>query len=182
MNILVILSKDLIAVFFEDLFFSKYINIRLYHLTYHLCNCMFSFPSELFLSLGWISEEKIDLSRTEVSGIYTDDTFTCGLIISFFFYSYTSPFDLYSYLSKCPFDKLSHTIGLTRCEYKILWSILLEHEPHTSDIVLRMSPVTLSIHISYIEYLLESEMDTSYSTRDLSCDERLSTDRRLVVE
>lgn len=169
-------------MFFENLFFPEYLDISLYHLCHHLCDRIFSSPAESCLCLGGITEEEVNLCRTKVSRIYLYEDSSCLSIVSLLFDSTSPPLYLCTDFSKCPLDKLPDTVGLTCRKDKVLGNILLKHEPHTPDIVLRMSPVTLRIEISYIKCFLQSEVDARDRTRNLTCDKCLTTDRRFMIE
>ena len=37
---------------------------------------------------------------------------------------------------------------------KILWSLVLQHQPHTLDVVLRITPVAERIHVTQVQFVL----------------------------
>lgn len=179
---LFVLCEYLISMFFEDFLFSEDFYIWFHHFWYHLRYSVFTFPSK-FLYCKWcISEKKIDFSRTEISWIHFDETNICSFFKSSFIHSDASPFKLYSYFEKCPFNKLTNRIRLTRSKDKICRCMVLEHEPHTFHIVLRMSPVSLRIEVSNIQFLQKSQMNLCDCTSNLACDECLTSDWRFVIK
>lgn len=46
------------------------------------------------------------------------------------------------------FNELSDAVTLASGNYKILWSLLLQHQPHRLNVVSRMAPVSFRIKIA----------------------------------
>jgi len=73
-------------------------------------------------------------------------------------------------------------MGLPSRQCVIARPILLKDEPHTTHIFAGVSPVTPSIQISKVKFLLTSELDRGYRTRDLSRDKGFAANRALMIE
>src|SRR2546425_9433166 len=80
------------------------------------------------------------------------------------------------------FDELTNRVSLTSPEHQVLGTLLLQHQPHTFDILRRVSPVTERVEIPEEEFLLPSREDRCESARDLSRHKRFASPWRLVIE
>ena len=65
---------------------------------------------------------------------------------------------------------------------KVIWFILLQHEPHAFNIVLGISPVPQGIQIAQIQLFLQALSYAAGGQSYLSGDEGLAPPFRLVVE
>ena len=71
---------------------------------------------------------------------------------------------------------------LTRSDDEVFGGVVLEHQPHTFDIVTSITPVTQGIEVAQIELVLFASCDASHGKGDLTRDEGLTTAFALVVE
>ena len=66
-------------------------------------------------------------------------------------------------------------MALASGQHVVARFLLLEHEPHSFDIIARMAPVALRIQIAEIEPLLQPVLDRRDRPRDLASDEGLAS-------
>jgi hypothetical protein len=69
---LVILREYLIPMLLQDFLFFEKLDVKSYHFCNHLSDTVFTFPSELCLCLGCISEKEVNFCGTEVDRIHFD--------------------------------------------------------------------------------------------------------------
>src|SRR5437899_553615 len=73
-------------------------------------------------------------------------------------------------------------MALAGRQHVVVWLLLLQDQPHSFDIVARMSPVARGIEIAEVHSLLQAMLDRRHRARDLAGDESFAADRALVVE
>ncbi len=142
-------------------------------------------PSDLLLGLGGIAEEKFDLSGTEVLGIdFNQDAILivgintnlvdgAGLAL---------PLNGSANNGEGTLDELANGVGLSGGQDVVVGLLLLEHAPHTLNVVAGMAPITLGVDVSEVEALVNSLVDAGDGGGNLAGDEGTATAGTLVVE
>ena len=179
---LLILIHNLKPMFLQYFLFAEFFDIRSNHLLTHLTHCICWLPREICPCFCTISKEKIHLCRTEVLRIHLNKNFSCFFVIPLLINSCSLPIYLYTNFFETPVHKVTNCACLSSGNNIILGFILLEHTPHSINIILRMSPISLRIEVSEIELLLKSKTDLGYRHSDLTSHECLTTNRRLMVK
>src|SRR3989338_9367160 len=85
-------------------------------------------------------------------------------------------------IPKSLFYKLSHRMRLVSRNHIVIRPFFLKHQPHRLDIILRITPISLSIQISQIEFILESHFNPSDGHRYLTSHESLTPPGGLVIK
>jgi hypothetical protein len=91
--------------------------------------------------LARIAEQRVRLRRPEIPRIDLDEHPAVALVEALFGYARTAPFDGRADASKSPFGKLANRVLFSRRQDIIVWFWLLHDEPHSFDIVSRVTPV-----------------------------------------
>ena len=142
-------------------------------------------PSDLLLGLGGIAEEKFDLSGAEVLGIdFNQDAILivgintnlvdgAGLAL---------PLDGSANNGECTLDELANGVGLSGGQDVVIGLLLLEHAPHTLNVVAGMAPITLGVDVAEVEALVNSLVDAGDGGGNLAGDEGTATAGTLVVK
>mmetsp|Transcript_21097 Transcript_21097/g.50915 ORF Transcript_21097/g.50915 Transcript_21097/m.50915 type:complete len:248 (+) Transcript_21097:397-1140(+) len=78
--------------------------------------------------------------------------------------------------------KRPHSVCLPRGQDVVIRSIVLEHHPHTLDVVTGMSPIALGINVTKVQALIQPLTNASDGNGDLARDEGGTSAGRLVVE
>ncbi len=55
--------------------------------------------------------------------------------------------------------------------------VLLEHHPHSLDVILGVTPVTLGVEVAEVELVLQAELDPGQGSGDFAGHERLAAAR-----
>src|SRR5262249_52729467 len=97
-------------------------------------------------------------------------------------FAFALPYNFATGASKSFLDKLSYRVTFTGREHIIIWLGLLEHKPHTLDIIPCMAPVALSVEITEIKCCLRTMLDCGYRARDLAGDKGLTTRWAFMIE
>mmetsp|Transcript_17849 Transcript_17849/g.51100 ORF Transcript_17849/g.51100 Transcript_17849/m.51100 type:complete len:406 (-) Transcript_17849:40-1257(-) len=142
-------------------------------------------PSNLLIGLGGITEEKLDLSWTEVLGIDSnqDAILVVGINTNLIDgASLALPLDGSANNCEGTLDEFTNGMGLSGGQDVVIGLILLKHAPHTLDVVAGMAPITLGVDVSEVEALVDALMDAGDGGGDLTGDEGLATAGTLVVE
>ena len=142
-------------------------------------------PPDLLLGLGGIAEEKFDLSGAEVLGIdFNQDAILivgintnlvdgAGLAL---------PLDGSANNGEGTLDELANGVGLSGGQDVVIGLLLLEHAPHTLNVVAGMAPITLGVDVSEVEALVNSLVDAGDGGGNLAGDEGTATAGTLVVK
>ncbi len=77
---------------------------------------------------------------------------------------------------------VAHRCGDAGRDDIIVRLLLLQHEPHRSDVISRMAPVALGVDVAEVQLLGEPQLDPRHASRDLARDELLAAQRALVIE
>jgi len=165
----------------EDIASGNTNQISLDHLLDQGIKLDLTLPSELLVGLGRVAEQQLDLGGAVVSRVDTD-TDGAILITSNLLLGSTLPGDGSTSGLEGLLDKLTDSVHLSGGEDKVISSLLLEHAPHTLDIVTGVTPITLGIQVSEVQALLLLEVDRRDSAGNLAGDEGAATARGLVVE
>mmetsp|Transcript_14834 Transcript_14834/g.30585 ORF Transcript_14834/g.30585 Transcript_14834/m.30585 type:complete len:350 (-) Transcript_14834:231-1280(-) len=166
-------------------FASDHLEIHFNHLLDQVREGSAGDPSQLVLGLGGVSQQEIDFSGTEVTGVNLDqDTrFIGGINTNFFDGSGGSlPFNLSVDHGKGSLDEFTDSVGFSRGQYVIIGFVLLKHSPHTFNIITGVSPITLSVEVTQEKSFLLAFANGSNGGGDFTSDESSSTTRRFVVE
>mmetsp|Transcript_17850 Transcript_17850/g.51104 ORF Transcript_17850/g.51104 Transcript_17850/m.51104 type:complete len:423 (-) Transcript_17850:52-1320(-) len=162
-----------------------HLEVLLNHLLHQVVEGGTELPSNLFLGLGGVTEEKFDFGRSEVAGINLHKLAALiGSINSDLIdgSGLASPLDGSTNNLKGLLDKLTDGVSLSGSEDVVIGLILLKHAPHTLDVVAGMAPITLGVDVSEVEALVDALMDAGDGGGDLTGDEGLATAGTLVVE
>ena len=65
---------------------------------------------------------------------------------------------------------------------KIFGLFVLQHQPHTLDIIFRIAPVAPRIHIAEVQLILQALLDACYSQRNLARNEGFAATLAFVIE
>src|SRR5271163_1069704 len=79
-------------------------------------------------------------------------------------------------------QELSDGMSLAGADHIVIGGILLQNSPHGADIVGRVAPVAASVHVSYVKFVLQAELDVSNGACDFSGYESFATARRFMVK
>ena len=162
-----------------------HLEVLLNHLLYQVVKRGAELPSDLLLGLGWVTEEKLNLSGSEVAGvnlhklaaliggINSDLIDGSGL---------ASPLDGGADNLEGLLDKFTDGVGLSSGEDVVIRLILLEHAPHALDVVAGVAPITLGVDVAEVEALVNSLVDAGDGGGNLARDEGTATAGTLVVK
>jgi hypothetical protein len=167
----------------DPLFFLLLLRLTLHHLLDELLKGNLPLPAKLSLGLGRVTEEKVDLSRTEVSRV--DGNKDTGLVLgihTLLVDALTDPLESDTNGSEGLLAKLLDGVRLTSGKNKVIGDLLLEHEPHALNVVLCVAPITLGVEVTKVNGVLETTVDTGDGTSDLTGHESRTTPGGLVVE
>ena len=78
--------------------------------------------------------------------------------------------------------KLPHRVLFACGDDKVLGLLVLQHQPHTVDIVRRIAPVTECIEIAQVKLVLQSQLNACCCHCDLAGDEVLAPSLTLMVK
>mmetsp|Transcript_11082 Transcript_11082/g.17785 ORF Transcript_11082/g.17785 Transcript_11082/m.17785 type:complete len:277 (-) Transcript_11082:110-940(-) len=92
------------------------------------------------------------------------------------------PLDFDSSVTKRFLYKLSDRMSFSRRQHVVIGFILLEHPPHSFDVISGVTPIAFCVEVSKIQGLVETGHNPGNTGGDLSCDKRTSPTRRFVVE
>src|SRR5579863_5957967 len=92
------------------------------------------------------------------------------------------PTDFNANLCEGFFHELAYRMSFSSRQHIVAGFLLLEHQPHSTDILSGMPPVTLGIKISEKKLVLESQMNGRDSARDLSSNESFPTGRSFMIK
>src|ERR1700737_1771903 len=67
-------------------------------------------------------------------------------------------------------------------DHEVVWLVMLQHQPHSANIVGGVAPIAMRFEIAQVELGLKAELNACEGARDLSSDKRLTAPRRFVVE
>jgi hypothetical protein len=142
-------------------------------------------PSNLLLGLGGVTEEKVDLGRSEVTGIdlHKLAALICRINSDLINgSSLASPLDGDADNLEGLLDELTNGMGLSGGKDVIIGLVLLKHAPHTLDVVAGMAPIALGVDVAKVEAFVDALVDAGDGGGDLTGDEGLAATRTLVVE
>lgn len=154
------------------------LDISLNHLLYKLVESDLALPSEDSFSLGRSTVKEINLGGTlnnreksslalfisfdcekekylrthEVPLIDSDQNFTSLRTFSNFVDSVplTFPLNSDSNVTECLFDEFSYWVSFTSCENEIVGFVLLQHAPHSFNVVASVSPITFGVEVTEV--------------------------------
>ena len=79
-------------------------------------------------------------------------------------------------------QELAHRMRLSGRNHKVVRFVLLEHQPHRPNILLRMTPVAVCVKVAKLKVFGEPQFDLRHMRRDLPRDELEPAPRALVIE
>ena len=123
-------------------------------------------PAQLLTGLGGVTDEKVDLGRTEELGILPHVLVPVG----------DSDF------GEGALDEFFDGVRLARCDHVIVGLVLLEHEPHRLHVVAGVTPIALGVEVAHDHLVLKPQLDAGRRVGDLARDELDATTRTLVIE
>jgi O-antigen/teichoic acid export membrane protein len=138
-------------------------------------------PTELGGGLARVTEQRIDFGWAEIPVVDGDDALT-GCVVAAFLGAGSAPRNADPKLSRRHLDEVSNAVLVPGCNDEVLRHFLLQHQPHRLDVVFGVAPVSFRVQIAEIQTLLRAELDLRQCSRDLSRDEILAANRRLVIE
>src|SRR3990167_6445499 len=123
--------------------------------------------------------EDPDLVRPIVSLVHLDDNLS--IYLSDLFFGASLPVDLFINLKKGALYELAHGVSLSSSE-DVFLRRSLHHQPHTLNVVPRVSPVARSVKVSNIKLVSLAAEDLCHRHTYLSCNEGLATPWPLMIE
>src|SRR2546430_11032833 len=109
------------------------------------------FPIENILGLRSIPEQYVHFSRPLISRVVLYEFLPIKIRVT-----------------KGGFDKLTHRVAFAGSKDEVVSSPCLQNSPHASDILRRVSPVTLCFEVAVEHFLLQTMLNPSTRPRDLS--------------
>src|SRR5262249_25559137 len=88
-----------------------------HHLLHHIIEVRFMSPAEPLLCFGRVTDQEVDLGRTEVTWIDRDQHLTRSGFNAFFVDARTMPFNRSTDTSKGPFDELADRVPFAGCQH-----------------------------------------------------------------
>merc|ERR550537_291153 len=154
------------------------------HLIYQRSEKSSWLPSDGGFCLGWVTNQDVNLSRTEIFRINTDDSLASSSVDTSLVNRSRStlPLDGNTNEGEGSLNKFTDSVCLVGGKHVVIWLVDLKHSPHTFYIVSSMTPISLGIKITQVEALLKATLDLGNSTSNLSGDESRTTSRGLVIE
>merc|ERR550537_688680 len=137
------------------------------HLIYQRSEKSSWLPSDGGFCLGWVTNQDVNLSRTEIFRINTDDSLASSSVDTSLVNRSRStlPLDGNTNEGEGSLNKFTDSVCLVGGKHVVIWLVDLKHSPHTFYIVSSMTPISLG-----------------NSTSNLSGDESRTTSRGLVIE
>src|SRR5262245_39442176 len=80
------------------------------------------------------------------------------------------------------FAKLPYRVGLAAGNHIVVRPLLLEHQPHSLDIVAGEAPIALSLQVAEPQLLLQPKLDARHTVTNLALDEFDPASRTTVIE
>ena len=77
---------------------------------------------------------------------------------------------------------MSHRVSFPGGDDEVFRSVLLKHLPHALDVVARVAPITLGVHVTEVQAFLLARLDVRHGEGDLARHEGFPSAGRLVVE
>src|SRR5262249_20858036 len=139
-------------------------------------------PAEPAPRLRGVALEDVDLGRPEVARIDLDEHAPGLRVRPLLFQPLPAPGELEAGAAERALAELAHRVGFPGRDDVIVGLLLLEHEPHRLDVVLRVAPVAPRSEVAEVEAVLEAVPDAPHGARDLARHERLAAALALVVE
>merc|ERR1719231_87301 len=120
------------------------------HLIYQSSEKSSWLPPNGGLSLGRVTNQDIDLSRTEIFRINTNDSLAGGSVDTGLVNRSrgTLPFNGDADEGERSLNKFTDSVCLVGGKKVVIWLVDLKHSPHTFYIVSSMTPISLGIKIS----------------------------------
>lgn len=163
---LLILVEDAIALFFQQLFAAKQLQVGGYHFLYQHGQRVFGRPAQLLAGLAGIAYQQVYLGGAVVAGIDlyyhgADRQLVIGVLAGgyhpFFGFALALKLDLNAQFCKGHAHKLSYGGGDAGGDDKIFGHGLLQHQVHGFYIIFGMAPVALGIQVAHEEFVLQAE-------------------------
>jgi len=139
-------------------------------------------PAERVLGLCGGADEEVDLGGAEVALVHADEGAAGGDLDANLVDSLALETNLHIGNLERLIDEVPHGVGLTGGDDEVLGLVLLEHPPHAIDVVARVAPVALGVHVAEVEALLLATFDVRHREGDLTGHEGLTAAGGLVVE
>lgn len=140
------------------------------------------FPSKFLFGFGGVAEKEIHFGGAEVFFVDADDGFFRLFVDADFFESFAFPLEVNAQKFGAFFDKFSYAVGFSRGKNEILGRLLLEHSPHSFDVVLGIAPVTFGIEVSEIETVVFAGHDARKPAGDFFGNKRFSASGGFMVK
>mmetsp|Transcript_139531 Transcript_139531/g.339000 ORF Transcript_139531/g.339000 Transcript_139531/m.339000 type:complete len:359 (+) Transcript_139531:274-1350(+) len=132
--------------------------------------------------LGRVADEEVDLRGAEVPLVHAHENLPRRDLDPDFVHALAFKLELHARSFEGAVDERSHRVRLPGRDDVIVRLVLLQHLPHALDVIARVAPIALRVHVSEVEALLLPGFDVRRRHRDLPRHERLSASRGLVVE
>lgn len=128
------------------------LDISLNHSSHELVEGNLTLPSENALRLGGSTVKELNLRRTEVPLVNPDQDATGLRALSNLVdgVALALPGDGGANDGEGLLDELADGVGLTGGKDEVVGGVLLEHAPHTLDVVLGVSPVALGVEVTEV--------------------------------
>jgi hypothetical protein len=84
--------------------------------------------------------------------------------------------------SESQFDEITHAMRLAGGYDVVVRRLLLQHKPHSFDIVASETPVALGVEVSQVDLVLKTLADSAYGPSDFTGDESFAPTGTLMIE
>src|SRR5690554_91836 len=177
MNILLIIDIRL------ELQFTHKTHIMLHHYLHKLLKrSLCRVPPKKSARFSRITKKLFNLRRAEIFRIHLYNYTSAISINTFLVNTFTLPAQSDTRLSKCESTEFAHRMHLTRSNNKIFRFAVLQHQPHTLNIIPCVSPVALSIKITQIQLILHTLCNTSSSNSNFAGHECFAPSLTLMIK
>ena len=111
-------------------------------------------PAKFASGFRGVADETVYLRWAKILRIYFDEDPASRSLDAALGFAFALPHDLATSACKGLFNKFSHRVGFSGRQNVVVRLRLLQHKPHTFDVIARVSPVALRIEIAEIKLVL----------------------------
>src|ERR1035437_5412356 len=139
--------------------------IRLDHHMDHSFQGCLAFPAKMSPRFGRVTNQKIDFGRAVKSRVDNHVV----LVVQ-------------SHVRERHSTHIPYRGSRSGGDDIVAWFWLLQHHPHCFNIIARIAPIPLRVHIAKPELLLAAQVNPGYGVRHLAGYKLYSAERRFVIE
>ncbi len=114
-------------------------------------------PAELLFGFAEVAQEQVDFGGSEVAGVDLDVLLPVELEVL-----------------AAVVEEVADGMGLASRQDVVVRFVLLEHHPHSLDIILGVAPVAFGIEVAEVKLFLQAELDPGQGSGDFAGHERLA--------